>query len=516
MRPLTTEDYRDIWERWKWWFFASWLLVAGGTCLVVALLPPRYQSNSLIILENPEVLQNASRAASTADANAQLQALIQQTLSRTRLEQLVRKTRMVGPNTPVPDSVIYQIQSLIDVKVLTENTLPGAHNGPAYALTVSFQGPTPAIAQEIDNELTGFFVSQKLQSDERAAQGQERALQAELDADSNDLKQKQQLLTAFQQRHPGQLPVDEGLTLQTLTRLEADLQTVEQSLNLLQQPQATAVSAANADPTPGTGDQQLSKLGSELGSLQAKLAGLESRYTAEHPDVIKTKSEIARLQKEIARNSSQGSASSTSSGQRANPGATNSQAANVASRQREAEAKIAALKQQEGSIKKQITALGVNLQAMPLVGQQFDELQRDYKAAKDKLDRDQAKFQDTKLSNALQLESGGGRFRVQDFASLPDTPVWPIRWKINLGGLAGGLLAGVVLILGLEFRDSSVKSERDVEYYLELKTLATVPPLPTLEEINRARRMRALWIFGSLAIALSLSGSLAYLYFLRK
>ncbi len=188
----------------------------------------------------------------------------------------------------------------------------------------------------------------------------------------------------------------------------------------------------------------------------------------------------------------------------------------AASKQQETQAQIAVLGQQEKRIDQQIATLQENLRAIPSREQQLSELQRDYNTSKENFERAQAKFQDAKLSSSLELGLQNARFRIQDFASLPERPIWPIPWKLNLSGLAGGLLAALVLAVGLEFRDSAMKSERDVEYYLEVKTLAIVPELQTPNELKHVRRKKLLGIFGSVTIALSLSCLLVYLYLLRK
>jgi capsular polysaccharide biosynthesis protein len=75
---------------------------------------------------------------------------------------------------------------------------------------------------------------------------------------------------------------------------------------------------------------------------------------------------------------------------------------------------------------------------------------------------------------------------VLDPANLPDKPSFPNRPLFALGGLAGGLGLGLGIAFFLEMKDSSFKTERDVEFALHLPVLAMVPAIePLLAKSNK-------------------------------
>jgi hypothetical protein len=126
------------------------------------------------------------------------------------------------------------------------------------------------------------------------------------------------------------------------------------------------------------------------------------------------------------------------------------------------------------------------------------------------------KVDDAQLSNDMQIRLQGQRFSIQDFASLPDSPTTPVYWKINMGGIGVALLFGIVLAGGMELRDTTMKSDRDIEYYLQTKNLATVPVLAMPGETHSATMKKRVWMIGSVPVVLAVAGLIGYLYFLRK
>jgi uncharacterized protein involved in exopolysaccharide biosynthesis len=66
--------------------------------------------------------------------------------------------------------------------------------------------------------------------------------------------------------------------------------------------------------------------------------------------------------------------------------------------------------------------------------------------------------------------------RVVHYASIPEIPVISRMLLIQIGGLLG-LLMGLGLAFVLEFFDHSLGNKEDVEYYLELPLLASIPEM---------------------------------------
>jgi capsular polysaccharide biosynthesis protein len=66
-------------------------------------------------------------------------------------------------------------------------------------------------------------------------------------------------------------------------------------------------------------------------------------------------------------------------------------------------------------------------------------------------------------------------FRILDPANLPEGPSFPNPMYFSLGGLAVGLVLGIGMMVLREVRDKTLRTEEDVEFFLQLPTLANIP-----------------------------------------
>jgi capsular polysaccharide biosynthesis protein len=81
------------------------------------------------------------------------------------------------------------------------------------------------------------------------------------------------------------------------------------------------------------------------------------------------------------------------------------------------------------------------------------------------------------MATDLERQQQGEQFRVLDAPSLPQEPTFPNRALFGVGGLLGGFGLGLGIVFLLEAQDTTLHSERDVQYILKLPTLATIPAL---------------------------------------
>jgi len=258
---------------------------------------------------------------------------------------------------------------------------------------------------------------------------------------------------------------------------------------------------SQGDTVPGTEDMGRQGIPedpsiAQLNNMKRELASMQSQYKETHPDVIDLKRRIARLEpkvKELWEKQMAESAERTRNSHREtseenlplltsdpNTGIILTQyteqynsALLEAKRARE-EAKN--LKEQINLYQRRIEETPKKEQELALQSRDYDLLKTNYQSLSDK------KIQ-AEMAGNLERRQQGEQFKILDLARLPEYPIKPDRNKILLMGCVIGLAAGFGLAWFRESLDKSFHTVLDVESYLELPVLATIP---NLEEEKKA------------------------------
>jgi len=256
---------------------------------------------------------------------------------------------------------------------------------------------------------------------------------------------------------------------QTLGRAQQDKAYTE---SMLAQ-QLAAWKASQSSTNPQTLDQELTQ-------LQGQLLQLQARYTDDHPDVIKTKADIAEIQKKLKELNAASATASNSDDK-----------ANVAEPPEIRQLRLQ-IHQYQGVIE-QATADQKRLQSeinvyqgrtamSPGIEEQYKLLTRDNDNAlalyKDLL----AKKSTSAVATNMENQQEGEQMEILATAGLPESPSFPIRPIFAAGGLAVGLGIGVVIAVFLEFSDKSIRTAKDAAAIMDLPLLVSVPWLGEEEE----------------------------------
>jgi protein tyrosine kinase modulator len=471
-RELTLTDYITILRR-------HWVLIL--VCAVIGpplgyglakMLPPKYTSQALVLIEPPTVSPNIVQPVDTVDLSQRLASLRQQILSRTRLEPIIRKLNLFPADIDRTsmDQLVARLQDEIDVSPVrpmadTGNGLPGFY----VDVTMS----NPRTAQAVCNAVTSMFMEEslKLQS-QRSAETTDFLSQQLADAKS-DLDAKDAKLAAFKMRYFGSLPDDEQTNLNILGTLSNQLDAATQAVSRAEQDKNFAQTmlnqqlatwhAAQTSEDPESMQQQLI-------ALQNKLANLLTQYTDDYPDVIRTKADIAALKKRLAAVDAT-AAPTTAPSNLIVP-------AEILQLRAQIKADDLTIKDKtkdQQDLKRQISLYQARVQSSPVIEQQYKELTRGYQTALESYNDLLRKRDASVMSQALNDRDEGELFSLLDPANLPDSPSFPKLPKFIAGGLAGGLVLGLAITFLLELRDTSMRTERDVEFALRLPVLAMIP-----------------------------------------
>ena len=474
-RELTPQDYAAMLRR-RWILITVLALVGGPLAYGISrFLPNEYTSTTMVLVEQPSVPADFVRPVDTSDIFQRLSSMEQQILGRTRLTPLVSQFGLYPQDVnhvPMED-LVTRLQKAIKVTAVAPMAQTQARNLPGFFVSVTMDNPRTA--QQVCAEVTSMFIEENVRARQQHSEDTTSFLGQQLAAAKIQLDQKDAAMAAFQSHYMGSLPDEEKGNLSVLMGLTTQLDSATQALARARQDkgfsesilaqQISAWQASQTGSNPATLEQQLSVLQSQLTSLQAK-------YTDDHPDVIRAKNDIAALKDRIAKAANQETDTASDNDQK-----TSSEPAQITGLRAQIhtlDQVIAEKTKQEEQLQQQIKLYQQRIQSSPAIEQQFKLLTRDYQAAEGFYNDLLKKQAQSAMATDLERRQQGEQFRVFDPANLPDKPSFPNRLLLTLGGFGGGLVLGLGLAFLLEMRDTSLKTERDVELILHLPVLATV------------------------------------------
>jgi uncharacterized protein involved in exopolysaccharide biosynthesis len=129
---------------------------------------------------------------------------------------------------------------------------------------------------------------------------------------------------------------------------------------------------------------------------------------------------------------------------------------------------------EQAQINKSIHEYQSRIQGTPQVAEEYEQLTRDSQTSQALYESDLNKLNTAQQATDLQNRQEGETFNLLDAANLPDNPIFPKRRIFASGGLAGGLALGMLIVALLEYKDTALRSERDIWAFTQLPTLAVI------------------------------------------
>jgi polysaccharide chain length determinant protein (PEP-CTERM system associated) len=475
---LTIEDYKAILRRRIWIIVIPAAVLAISAYAVSLFLPSRYTSETVVLVEEPAVPENFVKSVIGGDVNQRLATMQEQILSRTRLQQIIEKFGLdKGESRQFSmEEIVARLRNSITVSAVRPMAETRANGLPGF--TVSVTAREAALAQKICEEITSFFMQQNLFLREKRSEDTTDFLTKLLNDAKARLDAQDAKLADFQRHYMGELPDETQTNFTLLSGMSSQLEASSQALSrahqdkiftesmLSQQIEAEKLTQAGSNPAT---------LQKQLGTLEDELAALRSRYTDEHPDVIKVKTEIAQLQKRMQEEAPAGSPRTTSGPDKEGLVAETPQVKQLRAQLFQINQTIRESTADQARLQQEISRVQGKLQLSPAIAQEYKALTRDSQTALTIYNDLLKKHSDSEMATDLERRRQGEQFRVLDPPSLPQKPTFPKRPLFGVGGFLGGLGLGLAIAFALEVQDTTLCSERDVERLLKLPVLAMIP-----------------------------------------
>ena len=434
-----------------------WVGILLLAALSLVVLPKKYRSSTLILIESEKVPESFVARVATEESSRRIENIRPEILSRTRLESVL------GETNPYPDigSKTRAVDRLRDDAWVNPSGADG--------FTIEYVHRDPRKAQEVTERLATLFINESVKAREQQVEDAVDFLVTQVADARKELEKKDAALRRFKEERMGRLPEQLATNLATMEMLQREMHSVEESLFLARDKQdalARGVGRGSEDTPSGAEAADPNS----LESLRAQQAALRSRYTDEHPDVQGLRSRIARMEANLART----------------PAAPAAASGNIARAQLERVGlEVTRLEQRRSDLEKRIAGVNTRIEDTPRTEQELANLTRDYQKLSENYTALLAKQLEAQMAGRLERRWKGDQFRLLDPAHLPEKPDFPKPLRMLGLGMLLGMLVGLVTSLVAEFMDPSIKDSEDLQGLLDYPVLARLPHLPSLQGSSR-------------------------------
>ncbi|MBN1103963.1 MAG: hypothetical protein JXL84_11165 [Deltaproteobacteria bacterium] len=540
-------------------FFLTFCLLLTTGLLVAFLLPPMFLSRSTILIESQQIPPEYVRTSITSLVEERLHAITQRIMSTSRLTGIINRFNLYSDMKErfTREEIVEKMRDDIKFKTISTDVLSrkggrAAAEAVTVAFTLSYEGRDPSMVQKVANVLASLYLEENLKVREQRASNTTAFLQQEMEQLKGEIDQIQNRISRFKEAHLQELPEITPSNLQTISRLQRDLDQIRMQINTLRERKILLEGQLlSVDPlTPLVNEEgktvmnpverlkylrlqlvvlqgslserhpDVRRLRKEIEELEAqgyetpgdaeklkrledlkgRQASLEGTVNPSHPDAVKLSREVEALGREL-----QSEEKKTSSEEKPQQKPDNPAYLNIKTQIATADLEIAALNDQSRQIREEIARVQARIDRAPMVEKDYNILMSDYQSARAKSNELTSKYLEAKVAQGMEETQRGERFTIIDPAQLPEKPHKPNRMAIAVISLVLALGAGVGMAAVREVADTSIKSGEEFSNLTGLPVLAVISRIVSPAEI-RARRIK--WAAGLVGVAVILCATL--------
>ena len=249
-RELTMDDYLAMVRRRLKVILVPALLAPLAGFLISYVFPPKYTSQSLVLVQGQEVPDNLVQPVITADFTQRLATMQQQVMAANRLRPMIERLGIAKPGEE--GKLIEDVrQSMAIEPVVTDISTAAAQSAvakskkkaggsttPVPGFNVNYSSRDPRQAQLICDGLTSLLLEENLRTRSKVAQDQVELFHRQVADAKRTLDEQDSKLANFKRQYMGQLPGDAENNLRILMSLNTQLDATSQTLNRAQQDKA--------------------------------------------------------------------------------------------------------------------------------------------------------------------------------------------------------------------------------------------------------------------------------------
>jgi polysaccharide chain length determinant protein (PEP-CTERM system associated) len=508
---ITIGDIHVILSRRKWSFILPAIAIFALSVAIAFLLTPIYESTSTILIEEQEIPRDFVISAVTSFAEQRIQSINQRIMSTTKLLEIINRFNLYAAlrKKRTTEEIVDRMRKkdikfqTISAEIIDRRT--GNPTKATIAFSLSFKGESPALVQQVANVLASLYLEENLRAREYQAVGASKFLEDEMKGVKAHLLEIEARITPFKTKYIHELPELLQSNMQALDNCERDIDRARSDLRTAREredylrTQLDYLKTLPKKPTEPNPDKLLLK------ELKARLVQLQSKFSDQYPDVIKTKIEIAELEERLDNEEEEDPKSSPDS-----PEAENPAIVTLASQLAGTQSEIESLKRDLERVAEKKEMYRRRIEATPGVEEEHKRLIMERSNTQAKYDDLMKKFMEAKVSQGLEKEQMGERFTLIDPARFPEQPVFPNIPAILLIGAVLGIGAGIGTVSLREYSDHSVRTMEELAAAAQIPVLAEIPVIVTRREKRWQTRKK--WLTIAAIVVILIAGPILFHY----
>lgn len=553
------KDYLGAFRRRRGSILITAAVILAVSVLAALLWPPTYRSTATILIEEQEVPPDLVRSTITSYAAQRIQQINARVMTRANLMEIVEKYNLYAGKRryETTEEILERMREDIKLDTLSADVVDprtGRPTATTIAFTLAFEGEAPEVTQKVANELTTLYLNENLRNRTEKASETFTFLSTEADKLGQHIAELESQLATFKEKNADRLPELTGLNMQLIERTEREIKDVEVQMRGLEDRMFYMEGQlATINPMTqmmGEGGERILDPVTQLKMLRSEYAGASSRYSPDHPDVVRLKRQIEGLEKQTGAVDSSGEQAKELAKLRteledakkkyspehpdvvrltravatmeetlkqrpvmpetavAREKPENPAYISMQTNIEVSKSQMQELTSKRESLQKKLADYEKRVQQTPEVERHYLTLKRDYDNSVRRYHETKAKQMEAEVGQQLEKERKGERFSLIDPPALPEEPVKPNRPAIVILGFLLSMGGGLGFAAVAESVDSSVRGVRGATELFNAPPLSVIPYLRNREDIARAERTKrivAATIVGSFVLIVLLA-----------
>jgi polysaccharide biosynthesis transport protein len=508
-----------------------WLLVSGITVAVVYMLPAQYTAEVQILVYPQEIPEKLVQSVVNTNIQDRLATISAEILSAPWLQKVIDDFGLYKKEskTHIREEILQMMRQGITIKVEK-----GWSTNQPGAFRVAYTGDNPAIVAQVANRVAELYIEENMRTRENQVGETTEFLGTLLDDAKKRLDVSEAAISAYKQKHNGELPEQVAAIAANVARLQGEgngnrdaiaraegakltLQnTLELSQGTLQalldRPDAPAPVAAAPAEAAEPKSVRVAKP-SEL--LEVQLAGLQARGLGDqHPQIkaLKTAIAAAKVEEEKIEQEAANAPPAPApvpapeapkravappvqpvkpAGERPDVMVARSQIRTIQAQIDNLDKDIATRTADQDRLAGAINEAQGRLSNVPVREQEIAQIMRDHANIEGEYQALLSKNSTAKASSDMEFRQKSERFVINDPARVPEQPVSPNRVLFNLLGSIGGLVLGVCMALGKEFHQGRILGAWELPE--DVLVLARVPQIKAIRNTPKKQGWWTRW-----------------------